>query len=144
LAATGLNMLKRIPFMASINGTLVLLGLIIVFHLLVVFQIIPFTIVWGGRLKNVTEMLRFEMASVFINAFLMATIATKSRYINFNISPKLIAIVLWLFIGLFFLNTIGNLLAKMTFETIVFTPLTFILAILCLRIVMEPTGNAKQ
>jgi hypothetical protein len=130
-------MIKKIPFKAAIHGTILMLGLIIVFHLLVLLHIIPFTIVWGGRLKNGTEMLRFEIAAVIINALLIAVIAIKGRYLKFNIPSKIITIILWLFVGLFSLNTLGNLAAKTTMETVIFTPLTFMLAILCLRTVLE-------
>lgn len=139
-------MIKKISFKTAIHGSLIMLGLIIVFHLLVLMHIIPFTIVWGGRLKNGTEMLRFEIAATIINALLITVIAIKGRYLKFNIPSKIITIILWLFVGLFSLNTIGNLLAKMTFETIVFTPITLMLAIFCLRIVLEqnnPNGIVK-
>ncbi len=130
-------MIKKIPFRAAINLSIIILVLIIAFHILVVLQIIPYTIVWGGRLKSVTEMLRFEMASIILNALLIVIITIKSKYLKINIPSLIINVVLWIFVGLFSLNSIGNLFAKMTFETVVFTPVTFILAILCTRIALE-------
>lgn len=46
-------------------------------------------------------------------------------------------VILWFFVVLFSLNTIGNLFAKVSLETIVFTPLTFISALLALRLIVE-------
>jgi hypothetical protein len=134
------QMIKRIPFTAAINVSLVLLGLIMAFHFLVVLQFIPYVIVWGGRLANETEMLRFETASILLNALLAIVIAVKGAYVQLNIPPKTGTAALWFFAGLFSLNTIGNLFAKMTIETVVFTPVTFILAIVCFRIAMEPAN----
>jgi hypothetical protein len=131
-------MIKKIPFRAAINVSLILLGLIIVFHVLVVLQFIPYAIVWGGRLTNKTEMLRFETASILLNASLILVIVIKGGYCQLNIPPKTGTGVLWFFAGFFILNTMSNLFAKMTIETVVFTPVTFILAILCFRIAMKP------
>lgn len=39
-------------------------------------SVIPFEIVWGGRLKDKSQMLAFETASVIINLF-MLTVAMK-------------------------------------------------------------------
>jgi hypothetical protein len=133
-------MIKRIPFRAAINASLILLALIIVFHFLVVLQFIPYAIVWGGRLTNETAMLRFETASILLNALLVIVILVKAGYVQLNIPPKTGTAVLWFFAGLFSLNTIGNLFAKMTIETVVFTPVTFVLAVLCFRIAMEPVN----
>ncbi len=88
-------------------------------------------------------MVRFEIASIAINILLIAVITIKSRYLKLTIPSKLITVILWMYVILFSLNTIGNLLAKMTLETTVFTPVTVILALLCYRIVMEP-GNLNK
>lgn len=116
---------------------LTILSLVMLFHILVLIQIIPYTIVWAGKINTIAEMRVFETVSLFINAFIICVIAVKSQYLKWNIPGKLIQVLLWVFVALFSLNTIGNLVSKTSFETIVFTPLTFILAILCLRIVLE-------
>lgn len=139
-------MFNKIPFKTAINGSITMLGLILLFHLLVLLQIIPYSIVWGGQLKNVGEMLRFEVPAIVLNALMIALLAIKGGYLAFKLPAKIITIILWLLVVLFSLNTIGNLLAKMTFETIVFTPITLMLAIFCLRIVLEqnnPNGIVK-
>jgi len=48
-----------------------LLSLVIVFHILVLLQIIPYNIAWGGRLKTVQEMYVFEIVSIALNLFLI-------------------------------------------------------------------------
>lgn len=130
-------MFKKIPFKIAINIILLLIGFIIIFHFLVLTQTIPFNIVWGGKLKNESEMIRLETISITINILLIFVILIKGNYLKLNFSVKLLNAILWLFILLFALNTIGNLLAESSIETIIFTPMTFILSILCLRIVIE-------
>ncbi|CAH0995395.1 hypothetical protein EMA8858_01516 [Emticicia aquatica] len=130
-------MFKKIPFKIAINIILLLIGFIIIFHFLVLTQTIPFNIVWGGKLKNESEMIRLEAISITINILLIFVILIKGNYLKLNFSVKLLNAILWLFILLFALNTIGNLLAESSIETIIFTPMTFILSILCLRIVIE-------
>jgi hypothetical protein len=58
-----------------------------------------------------------------------------------KIPAKMLDAIILLFAVLFSLNTIGNLFAKSKFELYFFTPLTFILAVLCLRIVMNKSQN---
>lgn len=135
-------MLYKLSFKLAAQSMLTILSLVMLFHLLVFIQIIPYTIVWAGKINTIAEMRIFEMVSLFINAFIICVIAIKAQYLKWNIPGKLIQVFLWLFVVLFSLNTIGNLVSKTNFETIVFTPLTFILAILCLRIVSE--RNSKN
>jgi hypothetical protein len=55
----------------AINGLLTILSLFVIFHLLVIIKIIPFEIVWGGRLKDQSQMLTFETFSAIINMFML-------------------------------------------------------------------------
>ncbi len=116
---------------------LVLLGLVILFHLLIITQMIPYTIVWAGKLKNEKDMYQFEGVSLFINLLLILLLLIKGNYLKLPLSPRFITIMLWVFIFLFALNTIGNLFAKTNFEKFVFTPLTFISSLLLIRIVKK-------
>jgi hypothetical protein len=129
--------MSRIPFQFAINTMITLLSAVVIFHILVLIQIIPYQIVWAGRLNSIAEMQRFETISILINCFIILIITIKGNYLNFKFSSKIIIILVWLFIILFSLNTIGNLMAKSNFEKLVFTPLTFILALLSFRIIKE-------
>ena len=121
----------------AIKIMLVLLSAVMVFHILVITQVIPYTIVWAGKLKNVKDMYQFEGSSIFINLMLIVMLLAKGEYIQLPVSQQFISIVLWLFVFLFALNTIGNLFAKTNFEKFVFTPLTFISSLLLFRIVKK-------
>ncbi|MFO0214374.1 MAG: hypothetical protein ACK53E_27090, partial [Pseudanabaena sp.] len=70
---------------------MLLLGaLFILFHFLVLFQVIPYSIVWGGRLNSLSEMYIFEVVSVFINLLLLSVVAVKSKIINISIGARTI------------------------------------------------------
>jgi len=112
-------------------------GTVCLFHLLVITGIIPYTIVWGGKLQNQQEMLTMESVSILINAFMAFTILLHSGKLKSRIPKKWLTAVIWIFVALFSLNTIGNLFAEAKLETIIFTPLTLVSAILCSRIAIE-------
>lgn len=116
---------------------LILFTIIVIFHFLVILGVIPFQNVWGGRLKTHEEMLKFETASVVINLIFIVVVSVKSRYLNLNISPKIITFLLWIMTVLFFLNTIGNLFAVNNLEKYIATPITLLLGILCFILARE-------
>ncbi|MDP1746994.1 MAG: hypothetical protein Q8L90_15575 [Bacteroidota bacterium] len=114
-----------------------LLTLVIIFHLAIITKLIPYTIVWAGKLKTDNEMYAFEAISIAINIFLVVLLLLKGKYIKHGISDKVLNIILWLFVALFALNTLGNLMAETLFEKLVFTPLTLVSAILLWIIVKK-------
>jgi hypothetical protein len=107
-----------------------LLIAVVLFHLSVLFQLVPYTIVWAGKLNTLNEMYAFEAVSIAINLFLLLILALKGNYIKHNIAEKWLNGILWFFVVVFALNTVGNLMAETAFEKIVFTPLTLISALL--------------
>jgi len=118
------------------NGLLAVLSLVIVFHLLVLLHVIPYTIVWGGRLTSDTQMVRFELTSIAINAFMLVVVAIRAGLLRVNVPPLLINIALWLMAGLFAVNTVANLASLNEFEKLAFTPLTLLLAVFSLRLAL--------
>lgn len=134
-------MLSQIPYKKAIDLVLVILSMVSVFHLLVLTEVIPYNIVWAGKINSVSEMRVFEFFSLTINAVIILVIAIKANYLKWNVPVKIVNGFIWVIFFLFSLNTIGNLLAATNFEKFVFTPMTFILAVLCLRIVREKEVN---
>jgi hypothetical protein len=116
---------------------LILFILIVIFHFLVIFGIVPFQNVWGGRLKTQEEMLKFEAFSIVLNLIFIAVVLVKAGFWKVKISPKIISILLWIMTILFALNTIGNLFAVNNLEKYIATPITFILSILCFILARE-------
>lgn len=118
-------------------GLLTILSLIVIFHFLVLLGIIPFEIVWGGRLTDSAQMIQFEIVSITLNLVMLVTVAIRSEHLNVNINKKIITVALWIMVGIFLLNTIGNLLSSNALEKILFTPLTILLALLSWRLAIR-------
>ncbi len=130
-------MKKLISQKQAINIMIALLTAVLVFHTLVLTGVIPYAIVWAGKISTAAEMRKLEAISIGVNAFAILIFLLKAGYIQNKIPVKILNAIIWLLVVLFSLNTIGNLFAKSRFELYFFTPLTFISAILCLRIVID-------
>lgn len=130
-------MIQKISFKVAILLFLILLSLVLIFHFLVILKIIPYNIVWAGKIENDAQMNLFESISILINFILLTAILVKGNILRLKINRIIIQVILYLFVVIFALNTVGNLFAKMSLETYIFAPLTFISAFLCLRIALE-------
>ena len=102
----------------AIQIMLWLITLVTLFHLAILGKIIPYEITWGGRLKNDSEMYVFETISIIFNIFLGLVLLIKDERIPAFIPMKVVNVILWVFLILFSLNTIGNIFAKTLFEKI--------------------------
>jgi hypothetical protein len=114
-----------------------ILTLVILFQLLVLTGVIPYAIVWGGRLSSDSQMVQFVSASIFTNSIFIGIVLIKIQVIAIKMKTALINGLLWVMILIYLLNTIGNLMAKTELEKYIFTPLTLLLAILLFRLVRD-------
>lgn len=116
----------------AIKLMLWLIGVIILLHSAILMKIIPYNITWGGRLENNIEMYVFEIMSILINLFLVVLLLLRGRYLSCFIPMKVVNILLWAFLFLFGINTLGNIFAETTFEkslsllTLIFTYLIWV------------------
>lgn len=99
------------------------------FHVSILLKITPYEITWGGRLKTDSEMYVFETVSIIVNFILGLALLINGEFIQPIIPRKIARITLWVFIGIFALNTVGNILAETNFEKF-FTVITFLSCIL--------------
>lgn len=114
----------------------ILIGICIIalaFHFLILMKIIPYELTWGGKLKNDSEMYVFELVSIAINSFLLYVLLQKGNFVKTLFGTKTLSVILWIFFGVFALNTIGNLFAETAFEKS-FSLLTLINAVLIWKI----------
>lgn len=130
-------MKKLISERSAAITILTLLSIFLVFHFLVMLGVIPFEIVWGGRLTSRSQMLRSETVSVIVNLIMIAVVAIKANVLKVELPQIFIKVILWLMFLLFLLNTLGNVFSLNKFEQLVFTPVTLILSLLSLRLALE-------
>jgi len=138
-------MKKILSFKLAAQISLFLLVLLILFHLSIVigivfFDFVPVDFLWGGKMETKEQLLGFEIISLFIMVLCFFIVLVKSEKVKLPRLMKASEIAVWILFILFFLNTIGNIFAKTTFENI-FAILTVILTILCLRLALEKTNK---
>ena len=125
----------------SIKIILLIVGAVTIFHLSILFKVIPYEITWGGRLKTDSEMYVFTLVSIAINLLLGTTLLIKGGYVKKIIRLEVVNLILWIFLILFGLNTIGNLFAETLFEKSI-SILTLALSIL-IYIVLKAKDNER-
>lgn len=99
-------------------------GISLVYHFLILTQIVPYKYAWGGKLSSLSEMYLFESVSVAITLLAVAMLASYANMIKQLKAKWIYKTVFAVFMVLFALNTLGNLVAETTFESMVFTPIT--------------------
>ena len=119
----------------------IILSLMILFHLLVLFSVIPYDMVWGGRLESRQQMLRFESVSILLNLGMLVITGIKAGMIKWRVRAVFITILLWIMFVLFALNTLGNLMSVSLLEKAIFTPFTAILALSCLILALDKRSS---
>ncbi|MDI1353810.1 MAG: hypothetical protein PSX36_02745 [bacterium] len=132
-------MKKLIKLKFAGNGLLALLTLSALFHSLVLVGLIPYSLVWGGRIDGPERMQFLETVSLLLNLFMLVIVLLRMDYMKVRIHPKFITLILWLMFALFLVNTIGNLLSQNNFEKMFFSPLTLLLCLFSLRLAIEST-----
>ena len=112
-------------------------GAVIVYQLLVVFSVIPYEAAWGGRLQSHSQMVVFETISLLVLGFLLVTVMMWRRFFAWSLPENFLKVILWVFIVIFLLNTIGNLFAENFYERLIATPLTLLAAVLLFQLVRQ-------
>lgn len=133
-------MRKIIPFKAAVTITVVITLLVTIFNVLVLIGLIPYDMVWGGRIKTSEEMVVFELISILINLVTIFIVLVKAKRI-LPTWAKVGNVAAWFLPILFFLGIIGNLASTSAIERALFVPLTALLFLLTLRIAMTKNNG---
>lgn len=123
-----------IPQSLAIKLMLILLTLVFFFHLAVITQLIPYHIVWAGKLTSASEMYKYEFISVTVLIINVFVLLLKGNYIPNKWPRSITNVFIFLFSVLFLLNAIGNLFSKTNFELYVFSPVALIASLLSFSI----------
>ncbi len=135
-------MKKLIGFRQAAVASAVLFGVLTLFHLSIIsgilfFDYAPVEYLWGGKMQTSDELLRFEWVSLGVILLCLHTVLIRFGWIHLPGLLRTTRVILWVLVVLFFLNTLGNILAETTFEKF-FAPVTLVLAVFCLRLAIEP------
>lgn len=120
------------------NILIVSLSLLLVFHILVLFRLAPAEIVWGGQARNSPdELFILEGFALFLTLIFLVIVSAKVGYINATSFIKPINVYLWIIFVYLILNFGSNLVSRTFAENMVFAPLTFVMALLVYRLILE-------
>ncbi len=114
------------------TGLIISLSLFLILHLGVLLKVIPYQIVWGGRLKSEKEMYQFETISILLTVFFGFIILLKARLLIIHFPEAIIKFSLWTMMILFFFNTISNEMSRNIIEKKLFAPITLLTTIFSL------------
>jgi hypothetical protein len=140
-------MLNRISFPLAARVNIGIFGCLILFHLGIVagilfFNDVPTDFLWGGRIQSKEQFILFEGVSLFVQAICLFLTLIKAEYLRLGRLANIAHVGMWVLFAIFALNTVGNILAKTTFEKS-FTVVTIILALFSLRLAIEKNGDKE-
>ncbi len=124
-------------------GILVILTFFVVLHALILLGIVPFQMVWGGRLTDYSRMIVFESVSLVVNLLMILVVLVRTGLLHLKLKAIVVKLALWAMAVLFGLNTLGNALSNNALEKSLFTPLTLLLCLGCLRLALSK-GAASE
>ena len=129
-------MKKLIHVKLAGNILLFSLGLLLVFHILVLFKIIPADIMWGGQ-ANAGNIVMLEIVALAVTLFFGFIVAAKTGYVKAGKFAAVVNVLVWVVFIFLILNTLGNLASGVSAENFIFAPITLILALCALRLAIE-------
>lgn len=131
-------MKKLISAKLAGNILLISFGLLMVFHVLVLLNVFPPNIVWGGQAgTSPANLLTLEIIALSATAIMAFIVAVKIGYFPAGRFKTAIHVAIWFVFAYLLLNTLGNLASGVSAENFVFAPITLILALLALRLVIK-------
>jgi len=123
---------------AKLAGNILLfsLGLLLVFHSLVLLKIVPASSMWGGRATS-ANLIMLEIIAIAVTLFFGYMIAAKTGYVHAGKLAGVVNVLVWIIFVFLLLNTLGNLASGVSAENFIFAPITLILALCALRLAIE-------
>ena len=124
----------------KLAGNLLLgsLGLLAMFHILVLLRVIPADIVWGGAVQNsTTSLFPLEMISLLVTLWFAVVIAAKAGYIKAFRFQAAVNIGVWVVFAILLLSTVANFASGVAFENLIFAPIAVVLAFCAYRLAIE-------
>jgi hypothetical protein len=131
-------MTKVISAKLAGNILLAAFGLLLVFHVLVLLGLMPSNIIWGGQADgSPSSLMALEWGALLVTALFGILIAAKVDYIKAGRFRIIATVGVWIVFAYLLLNTVVNLVSAVSFENVIFAPITLILALFALRLAIE-------
>jgi hypothetical protein len=125
---------------ANLAGKILLgaFALMLVLHALILLQVVPSNIVWGGQVNaDQSNLLSLEIVAITLTLVFTGIVAQKLKLLKTVESKKAINVGVWIVFAYLILNTLGNFASGITAETLFFGPLTIVMAFCAFRLAIE-------
>ena len=132
-----MKLIRKLPIGLAVKLILFITTAILIFHSLVILEVIPYKYVWSGRLESVKEMYIFQGYSVFWNILILIVVLIRGEYIQPHMPISTTKGFSWIFFVILTVNTIVNLASIDSLQSKICPVITFILAILFLRLAIK-------
>ena len=116
------------------NSMFILIGLLIGFHVLIVFGFISPESVWGNKLDTSEDLIHIELASISLLVLFAMVVMIKMNYIDMDWIKPLAQLSLWMMAVFFVLTGFNHLLSDSVVERLLFFPISLIMALLSIRL----------
>ena len=84
-----------------------------------------------------SNLITLEIISLLVTIVFIAIIAAKTGYVQAGRLSSAVNIGVWLIFAYLLLNTLGNLASGVSFEKLIFAPITILLALCAFRLALE-------
>jgi hypothetical protein len=112
--------------------------LMLIMHVLVLTGVMPSILIWGGQVAaDGSNLLQLEIVAISLTLIFTGIAAGKMKQLKTGQSNRWINIGVWIVFAYLVLNTLGNFASGVSLETLVFGPLTIIMAFCALRLAIE-------
>lgn len=130
-------MRKFISFKLAGGILTALMILLTVMHVLILFRVLPYDMVWGGQIKDEASAVPYETGALVVMLIFLAVVAIRVGYVGADRLKRSAAVGMWVVFAYFVLNAVGNFASAVSLENLVFGPVTIVLALLSLRVAIE-------
>lgn len=113
----------------ALNGAMIVLLLLTLFHAAILLGFAPSDVVWGGRIENPARRYVSEAIALVVNVLTLAILAMKAKRLPIAAPEKTLNALIWAMAIFFALNALDNALSLSDVERYVFAPLALLLAI---------------
>lgn len=103
---------------------------LLIYHTLIITGVVSAENVWLGRLETGEDILKHELASIFLLLFVLMFMI----FNTINKANHISKYIYLLYAVILFLNGIANFFAQSKFELFIFTPLAFFMSYLFFKI----------
>ena len=116
---------------------IILMLLLLAMHVLIIFDVLPYDMVWGGQIDARSSVVRYEAAALIIMLLFLAMVTLRLGYIRANRLKKAAVVGTWIVFAYFVFNSVTNFASGVSTENLVFGPLSIAMALLSLRVAMS-------